>query len=209
MAETVQSVANSPMSQHSSWFSRFGPPPILPGEDAEAYDELLMRASGGIKPTDAIEELWLRDYVALAWEIVRLRRFKESLIASALPDALRTVLKIHKVSDRRANILVKKWRAQGPTAKDEIRKTLASLNLTFDDVLAQAFLIQIEQIERIDRLITIAEARRNDVLREIDRHRASSAQKMRDEIQRLSKMIELEAIESVPIAPHDGGKVRP
>jgi hypothetical protein len=47
----------------------FGPPPILEGEDAGAYDELLAQVSNGVKPTDVFEEIWIRDIVDLAWEI--------------------------------------------------------------------------------------------------------------------------------------------
>ena len=54
----------------------FGPPPLLEGEDSKAYDTLLARVSGAVKPKDIIEEIWVRDIVNLTWEILRLRRLK-------------------------------------------------------------------------------------------------------------------------------------
>ena len=55
----------------SAWL---GPPPLLEGEDAAAYDELLGRISGAVKPSDIFEEIWVQDIVDLVWEVVRLRR---------------------------------------------------------------------------------------------------------------------------------------
>ena len=45
--------------------------------------------------------------------------------------------------------------------------------------MAQALHIRLNDIERIDRMIMNAEARRNTVLREIDRHRAALADALR------------------------------
>lgn len=61
----------------------------------------------------------------------------------------------------------------------KVKKLLASVGLTMDAVMARILAIKLEQIERIDRLMMSAEARRNAVLREVDRHRASVAQALR------------------------------
>jgi len=42
---------------------------------------------------------------------------------------------------------------------------------------------ELDDIERIDRLITIAENRRNGMLREIDRHRAVLGEALRRQVQ--------------------------
>ena len=46
--------------------------------------------------------------------------------------------------------------------------------------MAQTLSSKIDDIERIDRMLANAEARRNLVLREIDRHRATVAARLRD-----------------------------
>jgi hypothetical protein len=46
-----------------------------------------------------------------------------------------------------------------------------------DSVMAQTLALKFDQVERIDRIIMGAEARRNAVLREVDRHRVSVAVK--------------------------------
>jgi hypothetical protein len=58
----------------------FGPPPLIEGEDAAAYDELLLRISGAVKPADILEDIWVREIVDLVWGAFRLRRFKISPI---------------------------------------------------------------------------------------------------------------------------------
>jgi hypothetical protein len=43
--------------------SLFGPPPILEGEDAAAYDELFGRVCAAVKPADVIDEIFVADVV--------------------------------------------------------------------------------------------------------------------------------------------------
>ena len=56
---------------------------------------------------------------------------------------------------------------------------LAAAGLTMDAVMAQTLALKIDEVERIDRMIAGAEARRNVALREIDRHRATLAAALR------------------------------
>ena len=52
----------------------FGPPPILEGEEADAYNEILDRVFDAIAPTDFLEEIWVRDLVDVTWTMIRWRR---------------------------------------------------------------------------------------------------------------------------------------
>jgi len=54
----------------------FGPPLVLDGEDAAAYDELFARVYAAVKPADVIDEMLIADIVALEWEVLRWRRLK-------------------------------------------------------------------------------------------------------------------------------------
>jgi hypothetical protein len=60
----------------------FGSPPLVPGEDAHAYDELLTMVTERVKPADVLEAILVRDYVDLQWELQRLRRIKADLIST-------------------------------------------------------------------------------------------------------------------------------
>ena len=60
-----------------------GPPPLIAGEKAPAYEEMLARVADAVKASDMLEHMWVRDVVDLAWEVFRLRRHKVNLMAAA------------------------------------------------------------------------------------------------------------------------------
>jgi hypothetical protein len=64
--------------QSEDWF--FGPPPLLPGDDADAYRELLKQVIDTLQPSDIFERIWIRDVVDLSWDVLRWRREKAKLI---------------------------------------------------------------------------------------------------------------------------------
>lgn len=70
----------------------FGPPLLLEGEDAAAYDELLARVCAAVKPADIIDEMFIADMVALEWEVLRWRRLKWTLMQETGLEALKLFL---------------------------------------------------------------------------------------------------------------------
>jgi hypothetical protein len=76
----------------SARLALFGAPPLIPGEDADAYGEILARVSGQVAPRDLIEEMLLIDIVDLTWEIARLRRLKAGLYNVGASQSLSKVL---------------------------------------------------------------------------------------------------------------------
>jgi hypothetical protein len=73
----------------------FGPPLLLEGEDAAAYDQLLVPICAAVKPVDIIDEIFIADVVSLEWEVLRLRRLKWSLIRARGLEALEGFLVEH------------------------------------------------------------------------------------------------------------------
>src|SRR5262245_33212592 len=65
----------------------FGPPPLLEGEDAAAYEELAARLFSAVQPTDFIEEFWARDLTDASWNILRLRRVQSAFLTAQVSDA--------------------------------------------------------------------------------------------------------------------------
>src|SRR5260370_36594638 len=61
---------------------------LLENEDTAAYEEIFARISAVVKPADFLEEIWVRDVVALVWEAFRLRRLKTGLLGTAAPARL-------------------------------------------------------------------------------------------------------------------------
>jgi hypothetical protein len=70
----------------------FGPPLLLEGEDAAAYDELLGRICAAVKPVDIIDEIFIADIAALEWEVLRWRRLKWTLMQETGLKALELFL---------------------------------------------------------------------------------------------------------------------
>jgi hypothetical protein len=241
----------------------FGPPQLLEGEDAAAYDELFGRICAAIKPVDIIDEMFIVDVMILEWEVLRWRRLKSSLIrerglkalevflcekldydlyaeyfADDLTEILHDNLPENQTEDF-AQTLAHECARDEPNAVDEVNKILAGIGLDMDDILnraryhkakelvqgyarrepdavtlvdellagasvsmdsliGEALTKKLDDIERIDRLTTIAESRRNASLREIDRRRAVLGETLRRSLQELEEG-KFEVIETTPV----------
>jgi protein-tyrosine-phosphatase len=67
--------------------------------------------------------------------------------------------------------LSQEWAAGDKSARKNVDVILAKAGLTMEEVTAKTLEKKIDVFERIDRMLASAEARRNNALREIDRHR--------------------------------------
>jgi hypothetical protein len=263
----TKSMTSAPTRAHR--FAFFGPPPLLAGEDAALYDELVGGMCAAVKPVDIIDELFVADVVYLAWEILRWRRLKVGLLQASLHDALQEFLKerlgyeayaekfaealakylakilpespekdraeeanelahqfarsqpgvIKKVRQllgadgkdadeildrilprakvQRAEALLREYVRRQPEAIQLVNEVLASNGETMHNFTVNALLRNFDEIERIDRLITVAETRRNVSLREIDRRRAVLGEALRRNLPDVEDA-EFEVIETIP-----------
>jgi hypothetical protein len=186
MSRTDPETSTTPASppERAVRLGLFGPPPLLEGEDTAAYDDLLIRISGAVKPTDIFEEIWIRDIVDLVWEAFRLRRLKANLMTAAAHEGLeKTLAPLIGWTD--TYDLAKAWAARDRSAIKQVDELLASAGLTMDAVMARTLSLELDDIERIDRMIASAEGRRNAILREVDRHRTTWGQNLRRTVQQI------------------------
>ncbi len=116
--------------------------------------------------------------VALAWEVNRLRRLKAGLLRLEQREALATVLQ-KAMPYREAQTLAIEWSAGLERAQKEVDRTFSQWNLDMDVVMATALNTKLDKIEQIDRMLNMASARRDAVLREIERRRDSLAARIR------------------------------
>jgi hypothetical protein len=151
---------------------------VLDNEDPAAYDEIITRISAAVKPADFLEEIWVRDVVALVWEAFRLRRLKTCLLETAAPHGLARVFSSFLPHATLNEIAVGWARRDGERVK-QVEGLLDQTGLTMEHVIAETLADRIDDIERIDRMIASAEQRRGAMLREVDRHRASLAARLR------------------------------
>jgi hypothetical protein len=167
--------------------SLFAQRPLIQGESADEYDELLSRVTRAVAPADVIEAVWVKDIVDLIWEAQRLRRLKASLLMAARKQAVIHLLQANHAKlgllafgkgDRHSDT-VSRWLAGDTAADRTIRSLLAESGLDLDSVMAQALANHLRRVERIDQMIVSAEARRHKVLAEIERRREALARRLR------------------------------
>jgi hypothetical protein len=151
---------------------------LLENEDAAAYDEIFARISGAVKPADFLEEIWVRDVVALVWEAFRLRRLKTCLMETAAPRGLARLFSPF-LPHATVNEMAVGWARRDGERIRQVEGLLDQTGLTVEHIMAETLADRIDDIERIDRMIASAEQRRGAMLREIDRHRASLASLLR------------------------------
>ncbi|MCJ2136634.1 hypothetical protein MKK69_21730 [Methylobacterium sp. J-026] len=78
-----------------------------------------------------------------------------------------------------ADALAAGWITGSTIEKEKVDQLLQERGLTAADVTAHGFLLNLPSIERIDRMAASADQRRDTLLREIERKRASFAQQVR------------------------------
>ena len=97
---------------------------------------------------------------------------------------------------RKAEELAQEYLQRKLGAIKLIDKLLAGAGSSIHALMVQALPMELDKIERIDRLITIAETRRNAMLREIDRRRAMLGEALRRQVQEVEG--EFEVVEKTP-----------
>jgi hypothetical protein len=156
--------------------SLLGPRPLIAGEDGAEYDDILQRISADVAPSDFIEEIWVRNIGDLVWESIGLRRLKAQLMQAAAYQGLEEVLTPLVDDGEDADELARTWAVGEAEAVAEVERLLGRAGLTIDAVMAQTLAVRIDDFARIDGMITVAEERRDAVLREIVYHRAGFGQ---------------------------------
>jgi len=186
MKMTSRSVAHSSDAECVSRVAGIAPAPLLPGEQEADYANLIARIVAVAQPRDAIEELLTRDVIDLSWEILRLRRMKSGLLRASIGVGIGRVMRSLGMGYSHANELGPSWAAGEKRAHVEVAAALRKAQLSIEDVMAETLDSKIDSFERFDRMLASSEARRNNALREIDRHREALGADLRqaiDEVQ--------------------------
>ena len=81
--------------------------------------------------------------------------------------------------------LGERWAAGNKSARREVDGALRKAGLTIDEIAAKTAEEKIDTLERLDRMLASAELRRNNALREIDRHREALGGAVRGAIEEI------------------------
>jgi hypothetical protein len=170
----------------------FTRPPVLLSESAEDFNLLRAALVQEVKPRGVVEQMFLSDFAAIAWEIKRLRRCKEALISMAFRAALKDVLV--RLLDQhgklipygRADTLARSWFTD-QKAKEEVSEILLEFKLNEAAIEAEAIRRSFSDIEVIDSMLSTLEVRRYRALRSIADFRDSSFVSRVREVRELEK----------------------
>ncbi|NDB70377.1 MAG: hypothetical protein EB015_20700 [Methylocystaceae bacterium] len=157
----------------------FGPPPLLNGEDKQAYQSLKGRLNNSVRPANAIEQIWVNDIVNFTWESKRLRELKVKLMTASSWEGIKALLK-PMVDHYTCQNLAQKWALNDDEGVECVSKMLDQSFLDEGSINAQVLLIKLDAFERIDELIARNDARRNALINEIDRRREALARRIRE-----------------------------
>jgi hypothetical protein len=163
--------SSSPADEIAARVMAMAPVPLLMGEAESDYAKITGRIVQASRPRDALEEFLLRDVIDLSWEILRLRRVKAGMLRASMGAGVDLVLRAIGYPYLQRDTLSQKWAAGDADARKKVDALLAKAGRTIDEVTAETFESKIDVFERLDRMLASAEARRNNVLHEIDRHR--------------------------------------
>jgi hypothetical protein len=161
---------------------------------AEASAEALAKILAEILPESPQKNL-AEDAKDLAHQYVRSQPDAVKKV-TALLEADRLDQIMDQAKAQRAEELAQQYARREPEATKLVKGLLASKGRTMRDFMLRGFSAKLlDEIERLDRLITLAETRRNISLREIDRRRAVLGEALRRNVQEVEEG-EYEVIET-------------
>ena len=140
--------------------SLLGPPPLLEGEDREAYLALRSLVIEEARPKTVTDWVDVHDFVTQLWEEQRFRRASVAIIRGGMLAALEYFLEaIDKSTDFRDHYGGLKRKARqyfsaNPKEKNEIISLLAQHGITPSELLAKAAQLESHGVLTFDRLVS-------------------------------------------------------
>lgn len=157
----------------------FGPF-LIDGESAADYEAFRQSCLKAVGPKDALEKVWLQDFMDYFWEAQRLRRMKAAILQTARKEAVyELVLQFGggSIDWQKAKQISEKWSISEPGIRKYVEELLELHGLTLDAIVTKAMLNNIEPMETIDRLIASYDYRRDAAIRELEKRRDQLAKR--------------------------------
>jgi hypothetical protein len=158
--------------------------PVLITESAEQFADLHGQLEQEIEPRGMVERMFVSDIATLTWEILRHQRCKTAIINMEFIEALKILLlRLMSEHDRmpahkQIHDLATRWFTH-KDARDEILELLKQFGLDEVAIEAEAIRKSSADLETIDRMLTMAEARRNRILRSVAEYREDLAKRLK------------------------------
>ena len=151
-------------------------PNLLMSESSDEHNLLRNALQQQIQPETFIEHIWVAELVDGEHELRRLRRSKAHIVRSKTPKALRSLLSLlmENIHDSDIDRLVDKW-FTNKAVRRKMSRILRTFGLDEASIDAEALRLSIADIAPFDRRMAELERRREDILRQIEDHRAGLA----------------------------------
>ena len=143
--------------------------------------------------------MFVRDMTDISWEIFRHRRAIANLFAISFKTALGAVLTdvlpeegCKPWVDRNDAVegLAQAW-FDGPQEQEKVKAQLAKYGLSPEAIVAQSYALRRDGLDKLHRLLAVAEARRIGITRNFNEYRAMSSLGQKP-------VVEVEQVELVP-----------
>jgi hypothetical protein len=149
--------------------------PLFYEENRKDYNQFASLLIEQLRPTNILEEIWVKDYTYWYWEAQRLSRFKQKLFYTAVEDSVARVISPFLPTIR---LKCDSWHGVGQVALAEVEKLLGDAGLDREAIYAQILADKLDVIERIDLMIFRAEQRRNAALHDLERWRQGVTERL-------------------------------
>ena len=151
-------------------------PYLLMSESSDEHNLLRNALQQQIQPKSYLEHIWVAELVYGEHELRRLRRSKAHIVKSKTPKALQSLLLSLLIDVHEFDIdrLVDKW-FTNKAVRRKMSKILRTFGLDEASIDAEALRLSIADIAPFDRRMAELEQRREDILRQIEDHRAGLA----------------------------------
>lgn len=174
-------------------------PSLIDGENASDYEAFRDSCLKAVAPKDALEQVWLQDFMDYTWEAQRLRRMKAAILQTARKDAVEKLVQQFGGDDvnwMAAKAISLDWSASDEETRQFVDELLNKHGLTQDAIMAQATLKNIETLQTIDGLISSYDYRRDAAIRELEKRRDVLAKRARDFALSQAQNVEVEIVEA-------------
>jgi hypothetical protein len=212
MKETANAPsAPNPQSRPSLKFIDM--PVVLLGEDSTEYAQLRQQIEDYVRPLDIFEKMYVSDLAYYSWDSLRYRKAVTKLIDSSREAALARVigrlLPWEKPKQRefievllenpldfepsrpqpsQAQLLAEGYLSNDKAAVEKVDRLMKERGVSWDAVRAEAISMNLDEIDRLKRMILTADSFRSALLGELDRHRASPVRRFSASMQQIENV---------------------
>ena len=154
---------------------------LLITESKAEFEHLSSMMLQEIEPQGGIEMVYVAEIIDTTWQTIRYQRCRTAMLNVEYRNAVRNLLdhELEVVDSETADALAQQWFTT-KKAREEVGELLIRFNLDESAIEAEAIKSLGAELERLDRMLTSLQSRRNRAIRGLREYRESVAERARD-----------------------------